>query len=81
MILKIKGRGSLPLERFKAVRRPSLINQERLAHGNCDGEEVAFPWKEWVMLAILLLTHKHRFTNILSSHFILIFKILHFTLG
>lgn len=69
MILKIKGRGRLSLERVEAVRRPSLINQERLVHGNCDGEEVAFPWKEWVMVAILLLTHKHRFTISVSSHY------------
>lgn len=69
MIVKIKGRGRLSLERFKAVRRGSLINQERLVHGNCDGEELAFPWKEWVMVDMLLLTHKHRFTISVSSHF------------
>lgn len=68
MILKIKGRSRLSLEIFKAVRRPSLINQERLVHGNYDGEEVALPWKEWVMVDILLLTHKHRFTLSDSSH-------------
>lgn len=43
MILKIKARDRPSLERSEAVRRPSLINQERLVHGNCDGEEVAFP--------------------------------------
>ena len=80
MTLKIKGRGSLPPERFEAVRRPSLINQERLAHGNCDGEEVAFPWKRWLMLSILLLTNKHMFTNSLSSHSIVIINIVYFTL-
>ena len=68
MILKIRGRGRLSLEKFEAVRRPSLINQERLVCGNCDVEEVAFPWKEWVMVAMLLLTHKHRSTIGVSSH-------------
>ena len=66
--IKIKGRGRLSLERVEAVRRPGLINQERLVHGNCDGEELACPWKEWVMVALLLLTHKHRFTISVSSH-------------
>lgn len=69
MILKIKGRSRLSLERVEAVRKPSLINQERLVHGNCGGEEVAFPWKEQGDVAILLLTHKHRFSISVSSHF------------
>lgn len=47
----LKGRGRPSLVRFNAVGRPGLINQERLVHGNWDGEEVAFPWKEWVMEA------------------------------
>lgn len=39
----MKGQIELSLQRFEAVGRPSLINQERLVHGNCGGKEVAFP--------------------------------------
>lgn len=62
-MLKMKGRSRLSPERVEAVRKPSLINQERLVHGNCDGEEVAaYPWNEGGDVAILLLTHKHWFS-------------------
>lgn len=60
----MKGQIELSLQRFEAVGRPSLINQERLVHGNWwEGGGLSLERKGMeASVVILLLTHKHRFT-------------------